>query len=167
MSLRVNLGCGKDVLPGFVNIDLYPNPGVVQADIEGHIPLKDDTAEYVLANNVLEHVVRFDLAWMEIHRVLKVGGLLEVRVPHGFNTDPYHIRFFDRRSIKHLVTVGTCGHEHGERWYSLVGKPRVRYSAGFPWWHVRRHLGVEPPALFGGRWLGWGRELVFTLRKVA
>lgn len=83
-DLKLNLGCGFDIRPGWVNIDLHDlhKPDIV-ADITNLTTIQDNSASYALAQDILEHVhrVRCSTALREWNRVLRLGGLLEVRVP--------------------------------------------------------------------------------------
>ena len=160
VSLKVNLGCGHDVRPGWINIDRFPQAGALRANIDEGIPIDDGVADYVLASHVLEHVQDFAMVWREIHRILRVGGILEVHVPYGFNTDPYHVRYFDRRSVERLL----AGEEHAQpqdvREFRLV-RMGAHNRHGFPRWHLWRYLGLDlAPFRRGG-------ELEFVLEKIA
>ncbi len=81
--VRLNLGCGDDIRPGFVNVDKFPlNESVVQADLP-NLPFEDEQADEVLLSHVLEHFGYADgeLLCREIHRVLKPGGYAFIEVP--------------------------------------------------------------------------------------
>lgn len=96
---RLNLGCGKKVKEGYINLDLYPLPGVdVVADIEKELPFENDTFDEILTEHVLEHMHDLDSLLRELHRITKKGGLIKIFVPHfsnfGAYTDPTHKRFF-------------------------------------------------------------------------
>ncbi len=161
-AVKLNLGCGLDVREGWVNVDKYPWPGVVVVDVERHLPFSDETFDYILASHVLEHVIRFDETWEEIYRVLKPRGILDIRVPYGYNTDPFHIRYFDLRSVRRLLDAPLLKHGHKRSLsYRLASKPRVRFSGGFPWWHLRQHLGIDIPAILPFH----ARELAFKFEK--
>lgn len=157
--MRLNLGCGGDVREGWVNVDRFSGPGVVRAELED-LPFPDGAADEVLASHVLEHVVDFAKAWREIHRVLRVGGVLEARVPYGFNTDPFHIRYFDERSVWWLTLPNGSRTLDRGTWWRVLDVYATRSGDGFPWWHVRHYLHVGLP--FAPK-----RELVFLLQKVA
>ncbi|MBE2189377.1 MAG: glycosyltransferase [Desulfobulbaceae bacterium] len=129
-KLMLNLGCGRDVREGFLNIDLYSeNENVVSMDIR-NLELPDSCAEFILASDVLEHFSHreTDAVLKEWARVLKPGGKIEIRCPNlrlqmnayqrgdwdadvasymvfGGQTNPgdYHCVAFDEKSIsKHL-----------------------------------------------------------------
>jgi glycosyltransferase involved in cell wall biosynthesis len=129
-NLKLNLGCGRDVREGFLNIDLYSeNESVVSMDIR-KLELPDSCADFILASDVLEHFSHreTDSVLKEWARVLKPGGKIEIRCPNlrlqlnayqrgdwdadiasymifGGQTNPgdYHCVAFDEKSIsKHL-----------------------------------------------------------------
>lgn len=82
--MKLNIGCGRVIVPGFVNADLNPiGDGVVKADLDARLPWDDATFDFVRAHHVLEHVQDRGHAFGEIARVLKPGGLLEARTPYG------------------------------------------------------------------------------------
>ena len=98
---KLNLGCGHDVRSadaGWVNMDGFIlHPGVTKHDLlEFPWPFPDGHFDLVYCSHVLEHVppiagpkpgtkrdILFDV-FEEIHRVLKPGGLLCIRVPWGY-----------------------------------------------------------------------------------
>ena len=104
---RINLGCGRDVRPGYVNADRVPLPGVdVVLDLESPLPFRDGAFAEVFSSHVLEHVDRFLPLMAELHRVCAPGGRLRHFVPHlsffGSYTDPTHRRFFGYHSFDYL-----------------------------------------------------------------
>lgn len=81
--IRLNLGCGSDIRPGFVNVDKFPaNNEVTQADFP-KLPFKDGYADEIVLSHVLEHFGYADGVTLlsEIFRVLKVGGTAYIEVP--------------------------------------------------------------------------------------
>lgn len=81
--LRLNLGCGHDVRPGFTNVDSHPaSPEVVRAELP-LLPFADSSAQEVVLSHVLEHFGYEDGRTLiqEIHRVLSPGGVAEIEVP--------------------------------------------------------------------------------------
>ena len=83
--IRLHIG-GRERKVGWVNLDVLPNPGVV--DVLGSCvdlsAFADGTVEEVYASHVfehLDHVSELPRAILEAKRVLKPGGLLKVGVP--------------------------------------------------------------------------------------
>lgn len=83
--VRVNLGCGANLLPGWINIDGYiatESPDFLHADVRD-IPLESNSVDYLLCDNVLEHIAMHDVPVVvyEIRRILKKGGRAVIIVP--------------------------------------------------------------------------------------
>lgn len=96
---KLNLGSGKDKKEGYVNIDwqAIDGPDVVHDLNAFPYPFPDDTFDEVLASHVLEHLDRPFGVMRELHRILKPGGTLIIKVPHfsrGF-THAEHVHGFD------------------------------------------------------------------------
>ncbi len=102
-GLRLNLGCGRSPLAGWVNVDAVDLPGVdlvVDLDrvAETRLPYPDGAVDAFALFHVLEHL-RDPLALMqELHRVARPGATAVVRTPHGASDDahedPTHVRAY-------------------------------------------------------------------------
>src|SRR5262245_8445500 len=93
---RLNLGCGYDHRPGYLNVDnLARHEPDLLADVRDLSALPSDWFDEVLAHDVLEHLPRAATApaIREWTRVLREGGTLSLRVP----------------SFLHLAEVLLCG----------------------------------------------------------
>ena len=83
-ALRLHLGCGTTVLPGWINIDRVARAPCVVTDLDPTtLPYPDGTVDEVLAEHVFEHFsfAEEGLVWMEMARVLRPGGRLTLEVP--------------------------------------------------------------------------------------
>jgi len=80
-SLRLNIGCGRRTIPGWVNVDAYGNPDVKHDLGVFPWPFEDDSVDEILASHILEHLTDWWGAFKECARILKPGGRLEIRVP--------------------------------------------------------------------------------------
>lgn len=85
--MKLNVGCGKDVRPGYVNVDLHSAPDLdVQCDLSLlPWPWADGQAEEVMMLDFLEHFpyAKTDEMLVECWRVLEPGGKLIIQVPDG------------------------------------------------------------------------------------
>ncbi len=83
-SKQLYLGCGFDYRKDFVNVDLHVwhKPDVV-ADVTTLADFPNESFDYILANDVLEHLARTDtrLVLCTWNRVLKAGGTINIRAP--------------------------------------------------------------------------------------
>ena len=86
--LSLNLGCGKDYKPGWVNIDanLYKNIKKldIKYDLSKGIPFQDNSVDYIFNEHFLEHLtVKEGLYFLkECKRTLKSGGVLRIAMPN-------------------------------------------------------------------------------------
>ncbi len=82
--MKLNFGCGKDIKPGFINVDYVKHDGVDIVHDLGEIPypFESNSADEIVMSHVLEHLVYPLKAIIECHRILKTGGLLYISVPH-------------------------------------------------------------------------------------
>jgi SAM-dependent methyltransferase len=108
MKNKLNIGCGNDIKEGFVNLDIAQLPGVdVVCDIDKNpLPFESNTFEYIICYDILEHI-DYPKVLKEIHRVLKVDGVVEIRVPHFTSSnnfiDPTHKKMFSFRTFHFFV----------------------------------------------------------------
>lgn len=141
--LLLNVGCGKDVREGFINIDLFSDDGrVVYMDIR-KLEFDDNSVDLILASDILEHFSHreIDSILYEWARVLKPNGELIIRSPSlklqtkayltgawnadiasymifGGQTNPgdYHCVAFDHQSISlHLQKAGLKMYSYEEQ----------------------------------------------------
>ena len=81
---KLHLGCGANLLPGWLNTDLLPwNDSVMFLDATAPFPLPDASVDYLFSEHMIEHVSHADgLAMLrECSRVLKPGGVLRIATP--------------------------------------------------------------------------------------
>ncbi|MEA3398687.1 MAG: methyltransferase domain-containing protein [Patescibacteria group bacterium] len=96
---KLNLGCGQNKKKGYINLDWnkLTNPDIYHNLNFIPYPFCDNSFDLIEAEHVLEHLDRpFDVM-KELHRILKPGGILKVKVPHfsrGF-THAEHAHGFD------------------------------------------------------------------------
>lgn len=101
---------------GYINLDLFPLPGVdLVADAE-LLPFADGQFQRIECDAVLEHVERPEAILCEMARTLRPGGFLHVVVPfaHPFHEYPRDYRRFTIDALL-LMNPGLQPVKHGWR----------------------------------------------------
>jgi predicted SAM-dependent methyltransferase len=128
--LKLNLGCGTDYKKGWVNIDVMPElkPDLVQ-DLLQPLPFPKLSVQEVLAQDILEHFTWEDAHTVvaELGRVVKLGGVVTVRVP---NVDAIIEQFANDHEVRNEFLYGTTTYT-GVFGAHKVGYTPVRLAALF------------------------------------
>jgi SAM-dependent methyltransferase len=90
------IGGAGSTVSGYVNVDLFPLPGVNAVANAEQLPFAGNLFQRVECDAVLEHAERPDRVMAEIERVLTPGGFAHVVVPfcHPFHEYPRDFRRF-------------------------------------------------------------------------
>ncbi len=146
-------GCFVD---GYVNVDLFPLPGVTVAASAERLPFRSDLFQRVECDAVLEHVENPGAVVAEIGRVLSPGGYAHFVVPfcHPFHEYPRDYRRYTLDGLKQQaggLEVVASGWRTGPTATLLV----------FVLEYVKAWLPWRPARVVAHGVLGW---LVFPLR---
>ncbi len=176
--MKLNLGCGTQRLAGYVNADLYG--GEVRVDATA-LQFRSGSFDEVRASQILEHVLRLNLAMREIWRVLAPGGTLRADVPYGLQGlfNPYHVHAFSKKTFLWFCIDPAGDPDHDPPTYLEFGKrfimveQKTKLAQPLFLWHLEHHtprLGA-----FARRFLSelqdrlelpFGRRVLYaTLRK--
>ena len=104
MGHKLHLGCSRNYLDGFINIDFDDRVRKdMKCDLNKGIPFVDNSIEHINAWHILEHLDDVIFVMREIHRVLKPDGVADIRVPlwthkDGFG-DPSHKHYFNEQTL--------------------------------------------------------------------
>lgn len=143
----LNLGCGKRRIPGSIGVDRVAIEGFVDVvhDLEQvPYPFPSRSADAIHLYYVLEHLHNPLLVLEELHRIMKPGAKLYIKVPHFSSAYAYvditHVRPYSFRSFNAF--------EHGNPiHYYTRANFKVRY--------VRiKYFGLQPTPGFQGEFAG-------------
>jgi len=97
----------------------YPDINFICVSVENKLPFEDKEFDAIYCTEVIEHIYDTEFLMKEFGRILKKDGLLFISTPyHGFiknllitlfafdkhfNIFGPHIRFFTKKSLKHLL----------------------------------------------------------------
>lgn len=128
LTEKLHLGCGRNYIPGWVNVDCVSNIG---ADIVHDLnstpwPLPSNHFAEVEMVAVLEHL-KDTLAMLgELHRVMKPGGRAHIHVPYcpsvGAFQDPTHCAYFNERTLNYVRDGFDCNFYTNVRFEILSSK---------------------------------------------
>jgi hypothetical protein len=99
-ELRLNLGCGANKLPGFINVDKFGEPDL-KYDLEMMPwPWDDNYVVEIVLSHVLEHLGQTPSVFLgimgQMYRVCRHEARITIVVPHPrhdyFLADPTHVR---------------------------------------------------------------------------
>jgi len=121
--MKLNLGCGFDKRPGYVNIDIRPEvrPDLILDLEKRRLPFANNSVDEILAKDVLEHFSfrRVRDILKDWHRVLRPGGRLLLQVP-------------DLEFLARNVILGGADWEQISFWvYGAQDYPQNLHKSGF------------------------------------
>jgi predicted SAM-dependent methyltransferase len=124
-QVKLNLGCGTDIRPGFINIDIQEFPGVTKiCDAIALSEFENDSVDFIVAQHLLEYIPRKHIlsALAEWFRVLKKNAPLEIRITDLANVTRslYLNGISDEMGLHHEMVVSL-----------LYGKQRDQYDVRY------------------------------------
>ena len=139
--MKLHLGCGNVLLPGWTNVDLDDIPGIdIKDDVTKLDKIEDNSCEVIYASHVLEHFGRneFESILKLWNKKLKLGGIIRLAVPDfeksimWYNKTKkiedvlglvsggqkskydYHKMIYDKKFLSNVLTV--CGFSDIREW---------------------------------------------------
>lgn len=92
-ELRIHLGCGPDIRPGWVNVDLaltrridpaaHPDATFVNHDLRQGLPLEEASCAFIYSSHFFEHLNHEEgrQLLVDCYRALRPGGTFRVALP--------------------------------------------------------------------------------------
>ena len=122
--LKLNLGCGEDHKPGYVNVDKYGNPDLIHDLEKFPWPWEDCSVGEILLKHVIEHLGERTETYLnivkELYRICCPGAKVYIMVPHprhdDFSDDPTHVRMVTPQGLS--LFSKRKNHEWIERGFS-------------------------------------------------
>jgi predicted SAM-dependent methyltransferase len=82
-GIKVNIGCGPLLDPGWTGIDYRSPNASIRCDIKRGLPFQDGACRFVFSEHVFEHLDLRELRCVlrECYRVLEPGGVVRIIMP--------------------------------------------------------------------------------------
>src|SRR2546430_27553 len=82
-QIKLHLGCGTNILPGWANIDMDGPSAVLKWDLTQPLPVQAGTVRFIFYEHFIEHITQPEAAALlgECYRVLVPGGVLRISTP--------------------------------------------------------------------------------------
>ena len=153
--LRLHLGSGQSPLPGWINIDVQPLPGVDRVlDVRRGLPFENVAAIY--GEHFLEHLeLEEGLACLvECRRVLAPDGILRISTPNLDWVLASHYRYgawaAEDEAISDCFRMNRAFHGWGHRFlYNRQALAGALRAAGFSTITMHRYGESDVPELAG------------------
>lgn len=136
--MKINVGCGRKALPGYVNVDIDPNSAAGVLAPADKLPFEDASLDEVLAIHLVEHFYSWEVPVLikEWARVLRPGGLLVVELPNVL---------LAARNLVEGLKVGKHP-DQGSMWAiygdDTLENPLMMHKSG--WWPERLAKVISP-----------------------
>lgn len=122
MKTKLNIGCGRDYMKGYINTDISSEVGADMVfNLIYGLPFKDNQADEIIVNNVLTQIQSkkdFIFVINELWRVCNSKGFIQIRVPNAKDIcawqDPMDCRRFTDQSFTYM--------QYDHRRYEQYGK---------------------------------------------
>lgn len=126
----IEIGGGTLVQPGWINLDSRNGHGEwARMAQDTPWPTGDNTVDAIRASHVMEHIPagqeRIDVM-NEAHRVLRPGGVFEIRVPNALSgtwhafADPTHVSFWCIPSFHYFDGSFAANADYGIKHWSTL-----------------------------------------------
>ncbi len=92
----IDIGCGNTPKEGCIGIDVQDFGQEIVTNIDNGIPLPDSSVEYIYSSHFVEHMTekQIEFLFLEMVRILKNDGIIEVRCPHDKTIIKYYTCHF-------------------------------------------------------------------------
>ena len=144
--MKINIGSGKDVKPGYDNLDTHNNHGAnIISDLNIlPLPIKSNTYDEVLCSHVLEDFIKPYEIMDELIRIS--NNKIIIRVPADTNLHQGNIRHVYHFTLHKLLSYAQIEHNYAVN--RLIKVKRYKYYAGEKTLYTRMCASVR-------NWLGY------------
>lgn len=148
--MKLNLGCGKKKLFGYINVDINPlyEPDVL-ADISKQLPFPKNSVNEVTMYHVFEHLKNPEEVLLELYRIVTNRGAIKITCPYFLSAESFHFFHEQYMTVQSLNFYDWCFKYKGSMTESkmFLVKVRLKFYKGY------NLLGYIGSFFNLGRWL--------------
>ena len=142
--IKLNLGCGKDIKKGFLNIDSFEHKNFkldIKTNLTRKIPIESNIVNFVYSSHFLEHLdwIAGENFLKEVLRVLKKGGKLRILVPDYQKIFKNYVKKDKKFFLSIKKHLNNCDYEYYKK--VLEDKTKVKKERLLnppPGWHFSK-----------------------------
>ena len=144
-GIKLHLGCGKRVMPGWTNIDCFAAEGIAfECDFREPLPFADGAVTMLYSEHVLEHMREHEAQALlrELHRVTALGGKIRLGMPDA----ELFIRAYvneDWAFFNQAKNIGSPARPLDTRMKIINQMARMGGHHHFAWDYETLHLALE------------------------
>lgn len=129
--VRLHLGCGRVILPGYINVDIQRFRGVDVVGDMRSIPFKDGSVDFIYSCANLEHLGRNEWQAVLVHwfQKLRPGGTLRLSTA---DFSAVCAEYLQGRNLASLLGLIVGGQKDRFDWHGMV----------FDYDYLREHLSA-------------------------
>jgi len=118
-EIKLHLGCGKRHIPGYVNIDILPDPAVDLISDIRTLPYEDNSVDFIYSCANIEHFGRHEWEGVLAHwfRKLKPGGTLRLSTADFAQACE---RYEEKGNMDELLGLIVGGQKDDYDWHGMV-----------------------------------------------
>jgi SAM-dependent methyltransferase len=149
--MKLNLGCGKKTLDGYVNVDHLDIDGIdLLCDLSQlPLPFESNSIDEIYCCHFISHVPDIVGLMNEFHRILKQGGIVQIYAPHfssdNYKTDPTHMNSLGMRSMNYFCKVKNWDLIYTDKLFNLelAYVSFYQFDLRKKWYNLFYWLGLE------------------------
>lgn len=138
--LKLHLGCGKRIIPGYLNVDIQPSEGVDLVTDISKLPFSDESVDFIYSCANIEHFGRHEYKNVLAHWYAKLrpGGILRLSTA---DFEAACERYREVGDVNELLGLVVGGQKDDYDWHGMIFDFRLLEKAlqevGFT--NVRRY----------------------------
>lgn len=167
---KLHLGCGSNLLSGWVNIDLDSPGSDLHADLTQPLPFSNGSVDLIFTEHFIEHITRANAVALlkECKRVMRQGAVMRISTPDlNWLVQQYSLSKTDEWADVHWHPNTPCQliNEGMRSWghhflYDIKELCNVLQEAGFSSIKSVPHRSSDHDELRGLECRSWHRELI-------